>query len=53
MLFRVLGHVFDMQRPEISHLPSAVEMRTRQERQAEKQAVAAERRAIKNPRGDT
>ena len=34
-------------RPRISHLPSAVEIRTRQERQAEKQAVAAERRAIK------
>lgn len=35
------------QRPKISHLPSAIETRTRQERQAEKQAVAAERRAIK------
>jgi hypothetical protein len=35
------------QRPKISHLPSALETRTRQERQAEKQAVAAERRAIK------
>ena len=35
------------QRPKISHLPSAAETRTRQERQAEKQAVAAERRAIK------
>ena len=34
-------------RPKISHMPSAVETRTRQERQAEKQAVAAERRAIK------
>jgi hypothetical protein len=34
-------------RPKISHLPSTVETRTRQERQAEKQAVAAERRAIK------
>ena len=34
-------------RPKISHLPSVVETRTRQERQAEKQAVAAERRAIK------
>ena len=34
-------------RPKISHLPSAVETRTRQERQAEKQAVAAARRAIK------
>ena len=35
------------QRPKITHLPSAVETRTRKERQAEKQAVAAERRAIK------
>ena len=35
------------QRPKISHLPSAIDTRTRQERQAEKQAVAAERRAIK------
>ena len=34
-------------RPKISHLPSALETRTRQQRQAEKQAVAAERRAIK------
>ena len=34
-------------RPKVSHLPSTVETRTRQERQAEKQAVAAERRAIK------
>ncbi len=34
-------------RPKISHLPSALETRTRQERQAEKQAVGAERRAIK------
>ena len=35
------------QRPKISHLPSMLETRTRQERQAEKQAVADERRAIK------
>jgi len=35
------------QRPKISHLPRAVDTRTRKERQAEKQAVAAERRAIK------
>jgi hypothetical protein len=35
------------QRPKISHSPSAIETRTRRERQAEKQAVAAERRAIK------
>jgi hypothetical protein len=34
-------------RPRISHLPSGIETRTRQQRQAEKQAVAAERRAIK------
>ena len=34
-------------RPKISHLPRAVESRTRSERQAEKQVVAAERRAIK------
>ena len=34
-------------RPKITHLSSAIEKRTRQERQAEKQAVAAERRAIK------
>lgn len=34
-------------RPKISHLPSAIKPRSRQERQAEKQTVAAERRAIK------
>jgi hypothetical protein len=34
-------------RPKISHLPSDVDTRTRQQRQAEKQSVAAERRAIK------
>jgi hypothetical protein len=34
-------------RPKITHLPNSVERRTRRERQAEKQAVAAERRAIK------
>jgi hypothetical protein len=34
-------------RPKISHLPSDLETRTWQQRQAEKQAVAAERRAIK------
>jgi hypothetical protein len=32
--------------PKISHLPSLVETRTRRERQVEKQAIAAERRAI-------
>ncbi len=35
------------QRPKIWHVPQSVEPRTRRERQAEKQAVAAERRAIK------
>jgi len=35
------------QRPKITHLPKSIETRTRRERQAEKQAVAAERRAIK------
>jgi hypothetical protein len=34
-------------RPKITHLPSALENRTRSERLAQKQAVAAERRAIK------
>ena len=34
-------------RPKISHLPRAIETRTHSERQAEKQAVADERRAIK------
>jgi hypothetical protein len=34
-------------RPKISHLPSEIDKRTRSERRAEKQAVAAERRAIK------
>jgi hypothetical protein len=35
------------QRPKIKHLPKYLETRTRRERQAEKQAVAAERRKIK------
>ena len=35
------------QRPKITHLPKSIETRTRRERQAEKRAVAAERRAIK------
>jgi hypothetical protein len=35
------------QRPKISHLSSDVDARTRKERLAEKQAVTAERRAIK------
>jgi hypothetical protein len=34
-------------RPKISHLPAELETRTRQQRQAEKHAGAAERRAIK------
>jgi hypothetical protein len=34
-------------RPQIAHLPRAVDTRTPQQRQADKQAVAAERRAIK------
>jgi hypothetical protein len=34
-------------RPRIRHVPQSVEARTRRERQAEKQGVAAERRAIK------
>ncbi len=34
-------------RPKISHLAQSVERRTRKERQVEKEAVAAERRAIK------
>ena len=34
-------------RPKISHLPSDVDQRTRSQRRAEKQTVAAERRAIK------
>jgi hypothetical protein len=35
------------QRPKLSHLPSRIDIRSRKERQAEKEAVAAERRAIK------
>jgi hypothetical protein len=35
------------QRPKIIHLPGSIDRRTRQDRQAEKRAVAAERRAIK------
>lgn len=34
-------------RPKISHLPSEIDKRTRSQRRVEKQAVAAERRAIK------
>jgi hypothetical protein len=35
------------QRPKITHLPRSADTRTRRDRQAEKQAVAKERRAIK------
>jgi hypothetical protein len=35
------------QRPKISHVPSEIDKRTRSERQADKQAVAVARRAIK------
>ena len=34
-------------RPKIRHLPESVESRTHRERQAEKEGVTAERRAIK------
>jgi hypothetical protein len=34
-------------RPKISHLPRNADIRTRTQRRAEKEAVAAERRAIK------
>jgi len=34
-------------RPKILHLPKDVDTRTQKQRQAEKEAVAAERRAIK------
>jgi len=34
-------------RPKVSHLPRHVDTRTRRQRLAEKEAVAAERRAIK------
>lgn len=36
-----------VRRPKIRHLPQSVEPRTRRERHAAKQDVAAERRAIK------
>jgi hypothetical protein len=35
------------QRPKLRHVPQSVEPRTRRERQAEKERVAAQRRAIK------
>jgi hypothetical protein len=34
-------------RPKIRHMPQSVEPRTRRERQAEKETVTAQRRAIK------
>ena len=34
-------------RPKIAHLPSEIDNRTRNQRRTEKQALAAERRAIK------
>jgi len=34
-------------RPKIRHVPQSAEPRTRRDRQAEKEAIAAERRAIK------
>jgi hypothetical protein len=34
-------------RPKIAHLPSEIDNRTRNQRRTEKQAIAAERRAIK------
>jgi hypothetical protein len=36
-----------LRRPKIRHVPQSVEPRTRRERNAEKEGVAAERRAIK------
>ena len=36
-----------VQRPKISHLPSKIDNRTRKDRQVEKQAVTATRRAIR------
>lgn len=35
------------QRPKLLHLPKTIDRRTRKEREAAKEAVAAERRAIK------
>ena len=34
-------------RPQIAHLPDSIDSRTKKQRHADKQAVAAERRAIK------
>jgi hypothetical protein len=36
-----------LNRPKIAHLPGAIDKRTASQRRIEKQAVAAERRAIK------
>jgi hypothetical protein len=35
------------QRPKLLHLPKSIDSRTRKQRQAEKETIAAERRAIK------
>ena len=40
-------HKVGANRPKISHLPSEIDKRTPNQRRAEKQTVAAERRAIK------
>jgi hypothetical protein len=40
-------HKVGANRPKISHLPAKIDNRTRKDRQAAKQAVAAARRAIK------
>ena len=40
-------HKVGANRPKIAHLPAKIDNRTRKDRQAEKQAVVAERRAIK------
>ena len=40
-------HRVGANRPKISHLPAEVDLRSRKDRQREKQAVVDERRAIK------
>jgi len=40
-------HHVGASRPKISHLPGKIDKRTRSQRRAEKEAVAAKRRAIK------
>ena len=44
---RLNEHKVGRNRPKISHTGAAQDVRTRQQRKAEKAAVAAERRAIK------